>query len=85
MKKRSSELLGIGIDYQRLSKAAPKVVASEHGTNVSQMIRIARRYGVKVHKDDSLADSLSVLEVDEEIPESLYSEVAELLVHYDLD
>jgi type III secretion system FlhB-like substrate exporter len=49
------------------------------------MLRVARRYGVKIHKDSSLAAALSVLEVDEEVPSDLYGEMAQLLVDYDLD
>jgi len=85
MKKNKFETIGIGLDYDSVKKSAPKVVASERGKNVSQMISIARRYGLAIHKDNSLAESLSVLELEEEVPSTLYGEIAELLVRYDLD
>lgn len=85
MKKARFETVGVGLDYNSAKKSAPRIVASEKGKNVSQMIRIARRYGLAVHKDDSLAESLSMLELESEVPSSMYGEIAELLVRYDLD
>ena len=85
MKKSKYETIGVALDYDSVKKTAPKVVASERGKNVSQMISIARRYGLAIHKDNSLAESLSVLELDSEVPSTMYGEIAELLVQYDLD
>jgi flagellar biosynthesis protein len=85
IKKNSWETIGVGLDYDPIEKSAPTVVASERGRNVAQMIRIARRYGVKIHKNSSLAEALSVLDIDDEVPCELFGEVAELLVHYELD
>lgn len=85
MRKSSWETIGVGIDYDPKTKSTPTVVAQERGKNVAQMLRVARRYGVKIHKDSSLAEALAVLDLNQEVPSELYEDIAELLVCYDLD
>jgi flagellar biosynthesis protein len=58
---------------------APKVVASGQSSIGEKIIETAREHGVPIEEDPVLAHALSTIEIDEEIPESLYRAVAEVL------
>lgn len=58
---------------------APRVVTKGEGALAASIIEAARAYGVPVVRDVPLARALHELEVGDEIPESLYEAVAELL------
>lgn len=59
---------------------APSVVAAGAGEAAARIEAIARRSGVPVRQDPALADALSRLPLDQEIPPELYRAVAEVLV-----
>lgn len=59
--------------------AAPRVVAQGEGDLARQMIDAARAYGVPVVRDVPVARALSELEIGDEIPETLYEAIAEIL------
>ena len=58
---------------------APKVVASGEGRLGVKIIETARENGVPIEENPALAQALSTIEIDEEIPEALYLAVAEIL------
>ncbi len=58
---------------------APKVVASGKGLLAERIVAVAREAGIAVREDAALAEALSGLELDREIPEDLYTAVAETL------
>ena len=58
---------------------APKVVAVGRGLIGERIVATARAHGVPLTENAPLAEALSTLEVDTEIPEQLYSAVAEIL------
>lgn len=62
---------------------APKVVATGRGHIADRIIDKAKESDVPLHKDPSLAESLSQLELGENIPTELYEVVAEILVFID--
>lgn len=62
---------------------APKVIATGKGELAERIIEKAKESDVPVHRDDSLADTLSRLEIGEMIPPELYEVVAEILVFVD--
>lgn len=62
---------------------APKVVATGRGHIADRIIDKAKESDVPLHKDSSLAESLSQLELGENIPAELYEVVAEILVFID--
>lgn len=59
---------------------APTVVAAGAGAAADRIADRAREAGVPVTQDGPLADALSRLPVDAEIPAELYRAVAEVLV-----
>jgi flagellar biosynthesis protein len=65
---------------------APKVAASGKGYIAERIIEVARANGIPVREDPALAEALSALELDTEIPEDLYVAVAEAIAWaYSLD
>ena len=58
---------------------APKVTASGQGYIADRIIEVARAAGIPVREDPALAEALAALELDTEIPEALYTAVAEAI------
>ena len=59
--------------------AAPKVVAKGEGHIADKIIEIAEEHGVTLYQDSELVKLLSRIEIDEEIPSTLYQAVAVVL------
>lgn len=71
---RSAALVYAGV-------GAPRVVASGEG-DIAQRIRaIAEAHGVPLHEDERLATLLCDIPLGDEIPETLYVAVAEVLAY----
>ena len=77
MKKR---ITASAIAWDEHTMDAPAVARQGEGELADELVREARRYGVPVVADDSLAERLSEVVQGEEIPQSSYQSVAELLV-----
>jgi flagellar biosynthesis protein len=58
---------------------APQVVAAGRGELAGRILERARAAGVPVHRDPELADSLARLALGQEVPEALWTAVAEVL------
>lgn len=58
---------------------APRVVASGRGLIGQKIIAAAEAHGVPIEKNAVLAEALSTIELETEIPERLYVAVAEIL------
>jgi flagellar biosynthesis protein len=58
---------------------APKVVASGSGVIAERILAAAREAGIAVREDAALAEALAGLDLGREIPEDLYTAVAEAL------
>lgn len=56
-----------------------RVLASGRGELAEQILEVARQYGVEIHSDADLAEVLSAIEVDSEIPLAALAAVAEIL------
>ena len=59
--------------------AAPKVVAKGRGLVAEQIMARAREAGVFVHESKELVSLLMQVDLDREIPPTLYRAIAELL------
>lgn len=57
----------------------PKVVASGKGAIAEQILRLAFDNGVRVRRDATLTEILSLVEIDREIPMAALVAVAEIL------
>jgi flagellar biosynthesis protein len=72
-------LQAIAIEYG--NNEAPVVVAKGKDEFAQQIIDAAAAAGVPIKKDEELAALLGLLDIDEHIPRSLYTLVAEVLVY----
>ncbi|CUA99731.1 EscU/YscU/HrcU family type III secretion system export apparatus switch protein [Pannonibacter indicus] len=74
---RPSRKLAVALHYD--NRSAPRVTAKGMGPVAERIVEIAREAGVPVEANSPLAEALSHLELDEEIPEALYQAVAVLI------
>ncbi len=74
-----SPLTAVALRYLPPQDKAPKVVAKGKGSVAEKIIEIARARGIPLREDPDLVRLLSLLDLDEEIPPSLYPVVAEIL------
>ena len=79
-KEKVKQAIALSYDH---AEEAPKVIASGKGVLAERIIERAKESKVPVHRDDSLAETLSRLEIGEMIPPELYEVVAEILVFVD--
>lgn len=66
---------------ERAGSAAPKVSATGRGYVAEQILALAFARGIKVREDADLAQILSVVDVDSDIPTEAFAAVAEILAH----
>lgn len=59
--------------------SAPKVTAKGTGFLAEHIMRVAEENNVLLHKSPELVEVLSTLELGDEIPETLYLAVAEII------
>jgi flagellar biosynthesis protein len=69
--------VAVALRYE--GRDAPKVVATGRGLVGERIIAAAREHGVPLTQNAPLAEALSTLELETEIPEQLYVAVAEVL------
>lgn len=66
--------------YDRDQNRSPEVIATGSGLIAERIVEIAREQGLPVREDPALAEALSRLELEQEIPPELFVAVAEVLV-----
>jgi flagellar biosynthesis protein len=69
--------LAVALHY--VQPGAPRVVAKGRGEVGQRIIDAAKEHGVPLEQNPALAEALSTIELDEEIPEALYLAVAEII------
>lgn len=72
-----SRRLAVALRYTE--PEAPRVVAVGQGWLGEKIVAAAREHGVPLEENPALAEALSHIELDTEIPEELYVAVAEIL------
>ena len=77
MKAITRRPLAVALQYD--APNVPKVVAMGRGELGQRIIDTAKEHGVPLEENPILAEALSTVEVEEEIPEALYLAVAEVL------
>ncbi len=80
-KEKTKETIAVALEYDPKSEYAPKVVAGGKGGIAEQILAIAFANGVKVREDADLAQLLSCLDLDREIPIEAFAAVAEILTY----
>lgn len=77
MSKQRNPSAAIALYYD--GHDAPHVTAKGEGELARQIIALAQEHDVPLHEDDALAKLLLKIPLGEEVPESLYVAVAEVL------
>lgn len=77
---RPGKSLAVALRYLPSEDAAPKVTASGRGSVADRIVEAAQEAGVPVHTDGDLAQVLSAVEIDSEIPFAAFAAVAEILI-----
>lgn len=70
----------VALKYDPDKQAAPIIIAAGAGETAEKIISTAEESNVPVHQDSSLAHTLSLLNIGDEIPQELYEVVAEILI-----
>jgi len=73
--------VAVALQYQPDSEFAPKVIAGGRGAVAEQILHVAFAAGVKVRSDADLAEMLSTIDIESEIPIEAFAAVAEILAY----
>ena len=73
--------VAVALQYEPDKDNAPKVVAGGRGSIAEQILQIAFAQGVKVREDPDLAELLTAIDIDSEIPVEAFAAVAEILIY----
>lgn len=73
----SSSPAAVALKYD--GERAPTIAATGTWELAEEIIRIAREHGVPLYENPELAGILARLDLNEEIPETLYRVIAEIL------
>ena len=75
----AQETVAVALEDDPARRGAPRVTAKGRGAFAEQILEIAFAHGVKVRSDADLAEILSAVELDSEIPLEALAAVAEIL------
>ena len=73
--------LAVALGYDMEGTAPPRVLAKGKGAIARRIFDLALANGVRVRRDADLAELLSALEVDQDIPVEAFAAVAEILAY----
>jgi len=79
MSQKREKLSAVSLQYSQGGDRAPKVTAKGQGWVAEKIIALAQEQDIPIKKDKDLIELLEKIDVGQEIPESLYKIVAELL------
>ncbi|VAX20907.1 hypothetical protein MNBD_NITROSPINAE02-1467 [hydrothermal vent metagenome] len=77
--KKKGRKKAVALKYKRLEQAAPSVVAKGGGQVAERIIKIARENGIPIKEDPDLLETLSRLDINQQIPPEQYHIIAEVL------
>lgn len=69
----------VALKYDPDQPGAPRVTATGKGLLAEQILKIAEEHQVHIHHSPELLEVLIRLELGDEIPESLYRAIAEII------
>lgn len=78
-KDKKETTIASAIKYDGKKDQAPRVTARGRGFMAEKIIELARKHKVPIKEDPALAQILSRLDIDEQIPPELYKAIAEIL------
>ena len=68
----------VALRYDTTKENSPRVVATGKGETAENIIRLAQLHNLPIKQDEDLVELLSKVEIDHEIPETLYTAVVEV-------
>lgn len=75
----------VALGYDVEKDHAPKVLAKGKGSLATNIIKIAQENEIPIKKDEDLVELLSAIDIEKEVPESMYKAVSEIFSFlYDL-
>jgi flagellar biosynthesis protein len=77
-RQKSSERIAVALKYD-FGDGAPVVTAKGRGDIAEKILETAREHDVAIEQNPVLAEALSRVELDDEIPVPLYKAVAEVI------
>ena len=77
----TKDAMAVALAHERRSSRPPKVVAGGRGRIAEQILAIAFAQGVPVREDADLAQLLTSIDIDSEIPAEVFAAVAEILTY----
>ncbi len=80
MTDKAKRAIGLRYNTDNASNA-PEVVAKGYGDLAEAIIALAEESGVLIHEDPYLSEVLGQLDLGQDIPESLYYVIAELIAY----
>lgn len=78
---KTADAVAVALSRGDEADDVPRVVAGGRGRIAEQILEIAFQKGVRVREDKDLAELLSAIDVDEEIPIEAFAAVAEILAY----
>lgn len=78
MNKKSEKKKAIALEYKK-DMQAPRVIAKGEGDIAENIIKVAKKENIKIHKDGNIVNSLIDIDMGEEIPYELYEAVSEII------
>ncbi len=70
----------VALKYKAYEENAPKVIAKGKGEIAKKIIEKANKYDIPIFQNETLADMLLSVEVDEEIPPKMYQAVVDVFI-----
>ena len=78
-KDKRKTTIAAALKYDGKRDSAPRVTARGRGVIAEKIIELAKKHKVPIKEDPALAQILSRLDIDEQIPPELYKAIAEIL------
>ena len=73
--------VAVALRHDPQDAAPPRVVASGRGVLAERIVELAFAHGIRVREDGDLAQLLSVIDIDSDIPPEAFAAVAEILAY----
>ncbi len=75
--EKNRPALAVALHYS--GRGAPRILAKGSGLVAQNIIKIAHAHGIPLDQDTALANALSRIDLNKEIPRELYVAVAQVL------
>jgi len=79
MNKKIKRKAAVALKYSPKEDGAPKVTAKGGGFIADKILELAKKHNIPIKEDPDLVQVLAKLDIDKEIPPSVYKVVAEIL------